>query len=95
MNVVAAGVMCHLTMDKSLVKVLNTITWATYQPFFFFIVIDFVLNYPKLSKLIHCLVSLTCTKFNVQIQDLSYAEQIIWSYVQEICHQNLRTEKIM
>ena len=67
MNVVAAGVMCHLTMDTSLVKVLNTITLATYQPFFF-IVIDFVLNYPKLSKLIHCLVSLTCTKFNVQFR---------------------------
>ena len=56
MNVVAIGVICHLTMNTSLVKVLKTITLATYQPFFFFlIVIDFVLNYPKLSKLIHCL----------------------------------------
>ena len=84
MNVVAAGVMCQLTRDTSLVKVLNTITLATYQPFFFWIVIDFVLNYPKLSKLIHCLVSLTCTKFNVQIQDLSYTEQIIWSYARNM-----------
>ena len=54
MNVVAIGVICHLTMNTSLVKVLKTITLATYQPFFL-IVIDFVLNYPKLSKLIHCL----------------------------------------
>ena len=55
MNVVAIGVICHQTMNTSLVKVLKTITLATYQPFFFLIVIDFVLNYPKLSKLIHCL----------------------------------------
>ena len=73
----------QLTMDTSLVKVWNTITLATYQPFFF-IVIDFVLNYPKLSKLIHCLVSLTCTEFNVKIQDLSYTEQMIWSYARNM-----------
>ena len=83
MSVLPAGIMCFLTMDSSLVKVVNTITLATYQPFFL-IVIDFVLNYPKLSKFIHCLVSLTCTKFNVQIQDLSYAEQIIWSYARNM-----------
>ena len=75
--------MCHLTMDTSLVKVWNTITLATYQAFFF-IVIDFVLNYPKLSKLVHCLVSLTCTEFNVKIQDLSYTEQMIWSYARNM-----------
>ena len=51
---------------------------------FFFIVIDFVLNYPKLSKLIHCLVSLTCTEFNVKLQDLSYTEQMIWSYARNM-----------
>ena len=67
MSVVAAGVMCYLTMDKRLVEVLKTITLATYQPFLFLIVIDFVYSFPTLSKIIHCLVvSLTCTKFNEQ-----------------------------
>ena len=33
MSVVAAGVMCYLTMDTGLVTVLNTVTLATYQPF--------------------------------------------------------------
>ena len=69
MSVVAADVMCYLTMDKRLVEVLKTITitLATYQPFLFLIVIDFVYSYPTLSKIIHCLVvSLTCTKFNEQ-----------------------------
>ena len=67
MSFVAAGVMCYLTMDKRLVEVLKSIALATYQPFLFSIVIDFVYSYPTLSKIIHCLVvSLTCTKFNEQ-----------------------------
>ena len=35
MSVFAAGNMCYLIMDSSLVKVVNTITLATYQTFFF------------------------------------------------------------
>ena len=50
---------------SSLVKVSNTITLATYQPFFLWSRLT-VYNYSTLSKLIHCLVSLTCTKFNLQ-----------------------------
>ena len=66
MSVVAAGVMCYLTMDKRLVEVLKTIT-CHISAFPFLIVIDFVYSYPTLSKIIHCLVvSLTCTKFNEQ-----------------------------
>ena len=34
--------------------------------FLFVVVIDFLYNYPTLSKLIHCLVSLTCTKYILQ-----------------------------
>ena len=35
MSVFPAVIMCHLTMDSSLVKVVKTITLARYQPFFF------------------------------------------------------------
>ena len=52
-------------MDSSLVEILNTTSLATYQPFFFWSWFT-MYNYPTLSKLIHCLVSLTCTKYNVQ-----------------------------
>ena len=38
--------------------------------FLFVIVIDFLYNYPTLSKLIHCLVPLTCTKYNLQNLEL-------------------------
>ena len=85
MSVVAAGVMCYLTMDKRLIEVLKSIALATYQPFLFLIVIDFVYSYPTLSKIIHCLVvSLTCTKFNEQIQDFAYTEQMVRSYARKM-----------
>ena len=52
-------------MDSSLVEILNTTSLATYQPFFFWSWFT-MYNYPTLSKRIHYLVSLTCTKYNAQ-----------------------------
>ena len=90
MSVVAAGVMCYLTMDKRLVEVVKTIT-CHISAFPFLIVIDFVYSYPTLSKIIHCLVvSLTCTKFKT-----SRIQKKWFGPMQEKCNQNLMAEKIM
>ena len=53
MSVFAAGNMCYLIMDSSLVKVVNTITLATYQTFFFW---SWLTLYTIIA---HCLNSFT------------------------------------
>ena len=53
MSVFAAGNMCYLIMDSSLVKEVNTITLATYQTFFFW---SWLTLYTIIA---HCLNSFT------------------------------------
>lgn len=78
MSVAPAGIMYYLTMDSKLVKVVNTITFATYKTFFFW-------SWLTLCTIIpHCLNSFTvkCCRheqnLTYKIQDLSYSEQMIW-----------------
>ena len=78
MSVAPAGIMYYPTMHSKLVKVVNTITFATYKTFFFW-------SWLTLCTIIpHCLNSFTVKchwheqNLTYKIQDLSYSEQMIW-----------------
>ena len=89
MSVAPAGIMYYPTMHSKLVKVVNTITFATYKTFFFWSWLTLCTIIPQ-SELIHRQVSLTWTKFNVQNSGLvvfrtndlalgkKYVTKILW-----------------